>query len=201
MIDRESVHNTLLDLGHVVFDGEFDMNIVGLRRMPGTTGDFDDMMTLSYKQDGAWQWHAWPCTTDPGFKYLEKPMNPGAGTAVLKPGQYRSSHKLGVHGASKAWAHEALVQCGDLKVWHDRNKDRVVDYGLNETTSHGTSGINIHRDLGDFSAGCQVFKSRKDFDQFMSIVKQQILAHLGDKFTYTLIEWPADQWSVPASAR
>lgn len=192
-IDLQSVHNKVKDLGFKLFsDTNYNMNVIGLRRMPGRPNEFDDLMTLSYKENGQWQWHVWPCTTDPGGKYLGKPMNPGIGTAVLKsPDQYRGSHKLGVHGAGKAWAHEALVQVGDLRVWHDNNRDNVVNYGLAETTSHGTSGINIHRDLGDFSAGCQVFKNRKDQADFINLCKKQVLAKLGDVFTYTLLEWPA----------
>lgn len=190
MISREAVHDRLLDLGHVVFDGEHDMNVVGIRRKPGTTNAFDDLMTLSFRHGGSWQFFAWPCTTEPGGKYLGKPLHV-IGTAVLAPGQYRGSHRLGVHGASKPRAHAALVQVGDLKVWHDANKDQVVDYGLAETISHGTSGINIHRNLGDFSAGCQVFRDRADHEEFMRLCGLQVAAKLGDRFTYTLIDWPS----------
>lgn len=190
MISREAIHDRLLDLGHVVFDGHHDMNVVGVRRKPGTTNAFDDVMTLSFRDGATWRFFTWPCTTEPGGKYLGKPLHV-IGTAVLAPGQYRGSHRLGVHGATKPWAHEALVQAGDLKVWHDANKDQVVDYGLAETISHGTSGINIHRNLGDFSAGCQVFESRKDFEEFIGLLKLQPAAGLGSTFTYTLIDWPA----------
>jgi hypothetical protein len=184
------VHNEMLRLGYSVFDGEYDMNVVGLRRVPGTVNAFDDLMTLSFKEKSSWRFFAWPCTTEPGGKYLGQPMNV-IGTAIIKPGQYRGSHKLGIHGAGKKWAHEALVQCGDLKVWHDANKDQVLDYGLAETTSHGTSGLNLHRHLGDFSAGCQVFEKRQHQEEFIFLVKQQIAANLGNKFTYTVLEWPA----------
>jgi hypothetical protein len=119
-------------------------------------------------------------------------MNPGVGTAVLHcPDQFPASHRLGIHSASKPWAHEALVQCGDLRVCHDNNRDEIVDYDLAMTTSHGTSGINIHRDLGDFSAGCQVFQYRQDHSTFISLCKKQIAAGLGDTFTYTLLPWSA----------
>ena len=197
--DLKSIHNKVRELGFVIFDkNPCDMNVIGLRRLPGTPNAFDDLMTLSYLEDGQWKFHAWPCTTDPGGKYLGKPMNPGIGTAVLKhDDQFRGSHKMGIHGASKSWAHPALVQVGVLRVWHDNNRDNVVDYGLAQTTSNGTSGINLHRDLGDFSAGCQVFKNRKDQEEFIALCRKQITAKLGDTYTYTLLSWASDK--MPAA--
>lgn len=198
MIALQSVQDRMRALGHVIFDGEHDMNVVGIRRVPGTTNAFDDVLALFFKENGAWRFFCWRITTEPGGKYLGKPLNV-IGTAIVKPGQYRRSHKLGVHGASKPWAHEALVQAGALQVWHDANKDQVLDYGLAETTSRG-GGINIHRNLGDFSAGCQVFESRKDFEEFIGLCKLQVQAGLGDLFTYTLIDWPAGDMGL-AEAR
>ena len=189
MISYQDIHNRMRELGYKVFEApDHNMNVVGLRKQSGRANTFDDLMTLTYTVGGKWRFHAWPCTTDPGGKYLGKPMNM-IGTAIVKPGQYRGSHKLGIHGASKSWAHEALVQCGTLKVWHDANKDEAVDYGLAETTSYGTSGLNIHRNLGDFSAGCQVFRDRVDFDEFMHLAKLQINGKLGNRYTYTLLDW------------
>ena len=196
---RENVHNRMKELGHVVFDeNTCDMNVVGLRRVGGRTDHYDDLMTLSWKvtdtdldnrpEEERWEYHRWPCTTDPGGKYLVKPLG-SLGTAVLRPGQYRGSHKLGTFAPTKTWAHEALIQCGTLKLWHDGNKDNVVDYGQAETTSTPASGICIHRPLGDFSAGCQVFQSRVHFEQFIQLCKLQVIAGLGGTFTYTLLDW------------
>lgn len=193
---RDAVHSLIKKNGFKLFEGgdrrrDFDMNLIGLRTMPGTTNKFDDWMTLSFLEKGQWQFYFWPITTEPGGKYLTKPMNPGVGTAVLHaPDQYPGVYKVGTHSASKPWAHEALVQVGDFRVCHDNNRDQIIDYNLAITTSHGTSGINIHRDLGDFSAGCQVFQFRQDHTNFMTLVKKQIIAGMGDTFTYTLLEWP-----------
>ena len=191
-VDLVSILNKMAKLNFKVFaDRDFDMNVVGIRRLPGTPNKFDDLMCLFWKQNGLWQFRQWRCTTDPGGKYLGTPMNPSVGTAVLKhDDQFPGSHKIGVHGASKSWAHPALVQVGVLRVWHDNDRDNVVDYGLAQTTSNGTSGINLHRDLGDFSAGCQVFERRADQEEFMALVKLQDEHGLGDTFTYTLLSWP-----------
>lgn len=194
---RKNIHNRMKELGYIVFDATCDMNVVGLRRVGGRTDHYDDLMTLSFKvtdenlsprEDDGWEYHQWACTTDPGGRYLVKPLG-GLGTAVLKPGQYRGSHKLGTFARGKRWEHEALVQVGKLKLWHDGNRDNVVDYGLAETTSTPASGICIHRPLGDFSAGCQVFQSRVHFEEFIGLCKLQVLAGLGDNFTYTLLDW------------
>ena len=54
----------------------------------------------------------------------------------------------------------------------------------------GYFGINIHKaglnsvNVDKWSAGCQVFKSAVDFDEFIRLCKMQTW----DTFTYTLIE-------------
>ena len=66
------------------------------------------------------------------------------------------------------------------------------EYDENKITE-GMFGINIHKSGQDstwvenWSAGCQVFKRSKDFDEFMKICKKASKIH-GNKFSYTLIE-------------
>ena len=60
--------------------------------------------------------------------------------AILKPGQYRGSHKIGLHQGR----YEALKQQRAVKVYRDNNRDGKYD--LNEINVHeGIYGINIHR--------------------------------------------------------
>ena len=71
---------------------------------------------------------------------MENPWVEEKGTAVLKPGQYRGSHKIRLHGGK----YTALGQKKNVTVYRDRNKDDKYD--LNESTCDtGLFGINIHR--------------------------------------------------------
>jgi hypothetical protein len=108
------------------------------------------------------------------------------GVARLVEGQYRGSHMLGLHQGK----YEALRQKSPVKVFRDDNKDMVYD---EKKITEGVYGINIHKAGQDstwvenWSAGCQVFKRVKDFDEFMKIIKKSSKIH-GNSFTYTLIE-------------
>lgn len=176
--------------GYVVFERDFDLNIVGLRKLPGTPNVFDDRLCVFFRRDGVWQFRSWPITTDPGTYYLQNPMNV-KGTAIVRPGQWRRSHKIGKHGS-----YEAMVQVGTLGIWRDANKNTEADYGTNPLDENWI-GINIHKAGNDstsvdkWSAGCQVFKRADDFEEFMALIHKQIAAGIGDTISYTLLEWPA----------
>lgn len=178
--------------GYTWFEGtkDFDLNIVGIRNASTgkkVTNVFDDWMTVSYKENGLWQFHSWPCTTDPGTKAVREYHNPN-GVARLVPGQYRGSHTIGLHQGK----YEALRQQRPVTVWRDKNKDMTFDETTKET---GMFGINIHRSnptteseyVENWSEGCQVFKRVKDFNLFMGICNKAKEIH-GNNFTYTLIE-------------
>jgi hypothetical protein len=150
---------------------------------------FDDIITISYKDEtGAWVYKEWMNTTEPGKKSVLEfdKMGIKGGVARLVEGQYRSSHALGLHQGK----YEALRQVKPVKVYRDANKDLIYD---EKTITEGVYGINIHKAGQDstwvenWSAGCQVFKRVKDFDEFMKIVKKASKIH-GNSFTYTLIE-------------
>tara|TARA_A100000172_G_scaffold81130_1_gene73199 strand:+ start:1838 stop:2458 length:621 start_codon:yes stop_codon:yes gene_type:complete len=173
----------------------YDVNIVGIRNSATkdrVTNAFDDHISISYKDfDGSWKSHCYPCTTDPGTHWVENLMNPD-GVAILKPGQYRGSHKIGLHQGK----YEALRQKKPLKVYRDGDKDREYDL-LEENVQEGIYGINIHRAtarigrkstrVDKWSAGCQVIAASDDFAEFMEIVNQAKNIH-GNSFSYTLIE-------------
>ncbi|MEI2737870.1 MAG: hypothetical protein V9F01_03695 [Chitinophagaceae bacterium] len=55
-------------------------------------------------------------TTDPGNYWLKTFMNRN-GTAILKPGQYKHSHRIGVHRGK----YQALVQQNPVTVLRDDN--------------------------------------------------------------------------------
>jgi hypothetical protein len=112
------------------------------------------------------------------------------GTAILKSGQYRGSHQLGLHQGK----YQALTQKNPLPVFRDKDKDSEYDL-IPESIQTGIFGINIHRSnpyteselVDKWSAGCQVFKRVKDFNLFMGLCRKSSKIW-GNSFTYTLID-------------
>ncbi len=191
---KEQVETAVKAKGYVWFEDAankgFDVNIVGIRNLvPGTkvTNVFDDYLTISYKENGAWKSHCWAITTDPGTKAVKEFHNP-KGVGRLVPNQYRKVWKIDLHQGK----YKALCQrLGNVTVWRDKNKDMTFD---EVTVDTGMFGINIHRSnpttesayVENWSEGCQVFKRVKDFNQFMAICEKAAAIH-GNNFSYTLL--------------
>ena len=139
---REQIENAMASKGYRYFkSGDLNLNIIGVRNSETknrVTNAFDDCMTLSYKLDGEWKFHCFKCTTDPGTHWVENLLNPN-GVAILKPNQYRGSHKIGLHQGK----YEALKQQKPLEVYRDDNQDGIYDC-LEEDVEKGIFGINIH---------------------------------------------------------
>jgi len=193
MYTREQIEGAIKAKGYVYFEDAnnkgFDVNIIGIRNSStgqNVTNAFDDLLTISYKDEtGAWKYHEWPATTDPGKKGVLEYHN-AAGVARLVEGQYRGSHTIRLHQGK----YEALGQAKNVKVYRDANKD--LNYDENKI-QEGVFGINIHKAGADstyvenWSEGCQVFKKSADFEEFMKICRKSKDLH-GNSFTYTLIE-------------
>ena len=184
-------------------NGDYNLNIIGVRNLieavPSQTvpnrllmvqrDSFNDALIVTLKINGVWKRYVWAATTDPGLKLLKAPSNI-AGTAILVPGQYKGVYKKDLHNG-KYYA--VCQRLGPVQVYRDNNKDNKLDMNPDSIQS-GYFGINIHRAsawnisevIGGNSAGCQVFKSYKDFDVFMKLVDEAIKRY-GNKFTYTLI--------------
>ena len=187
---REQIERAVKAKGYVWFEGakDYDVNIVGVRTSSTgqkVTNAFDDVITVSFKINGVWQYKEWANTTDPGKKGVLEYHNT-AGVARLVEGQYRGSHTIRLHQGK----YEALGQAKNVKVYRDANKDLNYD----ETKiQEGVFGINIHKAGADstyvenWSEGCQVFKKSADFEEFMKICRKARDIH-GNSFTYTLIE-------------
>jgi len=185
---KEKIEATVKEKGYQWFEGDYHLNIVGVRNSDtGTkvTNAFDDKITLTYQVEGKWIYKEWMNTTDPGTKGVKEYHN-AAGVARLVPGQYINSHFLGKHQGK----YEALKQGGKVKVYRDANRDMNYD---EHTIQEGVFGINIHKAganstyVENWSEGCQVFKRAADFEEFMEIVRASV-AKGHSKFTYTLIE-------------
>ena len=187
---RDQIETAVKAKGYAWFEGakDYDVNIVGVRNSATgqvVTNAFDDVITVSFKIDGVWQYKEWANTTDPGKKGVMQFGNK-AGVARLVEGQYRGSHAIGLHQGK----YEALKQAKAVKVFRDA--DRNLTYS-EDKIDEGIFGINIHKAGTDstyvenWSEGCQVFKRVKDFEEFMAIIRKARDIH-GNSFTYTLIE-------------
>lgn len=193
MYTLEQIKNAVIKKGYTWFDDVankgFDVNIVGVRN--SNTGNkvtnlFDDILTISYKENGVWQFYCYPITTEAGNKGVKEFHNK-KGVARLVPNQYRGSHWIGLHKGQ----YKALVQKNAMSVWRDSNKNLVYDMSL---VDKGLFGINIHRSnpktestyVENWSEGCQVFKKVADFNDFMDICTKAKEIH-GNSFTYTLL--------------
>ena len=185
----------LQTLGHSVYEnGDWNLNLFGVRSPTRTANAFDDLIGCAYKEQGLWRVEWWEATTDPGTYYLiDKPLNK-SGTAVLKAGQYKGAYKLGLHRG-----YEALCQLGqEVSVYRDNTRDATLD--LDESTLQtGYFGVNIHKRTGTddtvdaASAGCQVFRYDKAFYRLLDLAHMQVKKRGWDTFTYTLI----DDWRLP----
>ena len=192
---REQIESAVKAKGYKWFTSDnYDVNIVGVRNADTNgevTNKFDDHVTISYKdENGEWNFHCFDATTDPGKHWVENIMRK-EGVAILKEGQYRGSHKIGLHQGK----YEALRQQKPVTVYRDNNKDGSYDMN-EENTQTGLFGINIHRatkwegkkstQIDKWSAGCQVIAANDDFRLFMEICRKARDVW-GNSFTYTLI--------------
>lgn len=155
-------------------------------------GDFGKNSEFAYNtylsEIGKERLKVWQITTDPGTYWLNNPLN-RLGTAVLKPNQWVDSWSIGNHQGKSD--HPALVQTSKITVYRDNDKDNLSEMGKEDV---GLFGINIHRSnatgrtmtIGKWSAGCQVFQTKSDFDQLLRICNLY-RKRLNNKFTYTLI--------------
>ena len=192
---REQIETAVKAKGYKWFTADnYDVNIVGVRNAETegkVTNRFDDCVTISYKdENGEWNFHCFEATTDPGSHWEKNLLNKD-GVAILKEGQYRGSHMIGLHQGK----YEALRQKKPLKVYRDNDKDGVYDF-IEENVHEGIYGINIHRatareggksvQVDKWSAGCQVIAANDDFKLFMEVVNKAAKVW-GNSFTYTLI--------------
>ena len=190
-IIKERYRKIVEKKGYKFFDSNvpYNVNIIGVRNMHGRVNKFDDLILVIYRDSyKRWIVDSYQATSDPGLYWLKKPLSVD-GTAILCPGQYRSSHKIDKHQGK----YEALCQRGaEVTVWRDKDRDAHHDMEGSEKQT-GWFGINIHKAGRDstrvdkWSAGCQVFKNSSDFKKFMETVNEAA-KRLGNKFTYTLIE-------------
>lgn len=110
-------------------------------------------------------------TTEPGKYYTYTPMNPN-GAARIAFGQYKDCWEFGTHGIS--YPHEALVQCGEIKVYRDFNQDGLRTGDLIYTDAQGVNQhttSNAPDTIGLWGAGCLVGRYESTHKKFMQLMR------------------------------
>lgn len=190
---EKSIEEVMARKGYAYFKkGNYNLNIIGIRSDQGrkVTNKFDDYLLVLYYIDGVLQKKLYSITTEPGRYYMKEKLGNPKGTAILVPGQYRGTWMIDKHNGK----YDALCQRKPVTVYRDSNKDLVYDLDP-KRTDKGLFGINIHRsnpytttaNVDNYSAGCQVFASPKDFKEFMELCEKQRKLY-GNSFTYTLLD-------------
>ena len=153
-----------------------------------TTGTnvFDDIFFVAYRENGEKVVRLYEGTTDPGFYYLQQPLN-ASGCFIMQEGQHRGVYKLGPHGKSK---YLALRQCKAIPGYRDGNFDTVHDMDP-ETIQNDIFWTNYHHGYNKptvnyNSAGCQVLRYVIDLEEVLRLCKRSERLY-GETFTYTLL--------------
>lgn len=127
-------------------------------------------------------------TTKAGWYYRQNPLNDD-GCAQIAFGQYLDCWRIGMHHAQKA-----LVQCGTIKIYRDKNEDGSRagdacftgdDFGINLHTTGNEGSDNAPDTVGRWSAGCSVGRySATHYGVFMPICRAMGL----DTFDVTFVD-------------
>ncbi|OHD14713.1 MAG: hypothetical protein A2086_10685 [Spirochaetes bacterium GWD1_27_9] len=181
-----NIKNIIKAKGYTFYEGNYNLNLVGVRSSNRTANQWDDKFFLLYQENGVNKILSFNSfTADPGTYYLQNPMN-SHGCAIVVPGQYKGLWKIGIHNGK----YEALVQSGNIKVYRDSDRDNTLDM-YTSTIETGNFGINLHHGggssvIGQYSAGCQVFKNPSDLTTVLNICKTSKNIY-GNSFSYVLL--------------
>lgn len=189
-LSYEAVKQISRAKGYKFFEGEFNLNLVGIRNVRDLQANtFNDLFCVAFMDQGQPVLLQYACTTDPGTYYRTNPIH-AQGTAILPPEQYLGLWRIGLHQGR----YDALVQNVKTVGIRDNNRDAYLD--LNARTGlRELIGINCHRARADgvskqvdkWSAGCQVIASSAHFDELMGLCKYSATRY-GNVFSYTLFE-------------
>ncbi len=175
----------------MVYTKPYQLNIIGIRSNESASNSFDDKIYIIFiNKNGKTETYSYNITTDPGTYWLQHPMQVN-GTAILKQGQYVNAYKLGLHRGQ----YKALVQAKPVTIIRDYDRNAILDFN-NGKEDTGLFGINIHRasihgktkNVGKWSAGCQVFEKNSDYIHFIGLCNKHRSLY-GNEFTYSLLDF------------
>ena len=99
-LESYDVEKLFKKLGYAYFTkGYYNLNIIGVRRDTKNkiTNLFDDYLVVTYKTPNYSKRQIYNITTEPGTYYMIHHLGNPKGTAILVPGQYRSTWKIDLH--------------------------------------------------------------------------------------------------------
>lgn len=164
------------------------LNLVALRRTPGTLDAFDDMLCAVYTgSDGRRSLWACRCTTDPGRPSREHPKRRD-GTAVVAVGQLVDGFAIGKHHGD----YDCLVPAVPVPVLRYTSIDDPTGEPSTSSSTqiHRASATRESTVVGPWSEGCIVIANPVDFAALMGMAYAQVKAG-HRRFTVAILEWPA----------
>ncbi len=174
------------DGGGTVFEQDGYINFCGVRNN-STNDTFNDTLYIYWKEGGLFK-----ClktsgfTTKPGQYWVQNKGGSGnsGGVAIVKEGWHPNVWKHGVHNRSSKNGHDALIQTygATTPITITRDKTQYGKSGnyelkvFSNTQESGQYGVNMHRSgtpksnkVGQWSAGCQVFKVKSEFEEMLQM--------------------------------
>ena len=146
------------------------LNILILRRVPGTWDAFDDMIVQwRYAADGSIaKFQAARCTADPGKEAAAHPTRRD-GTARWAVGQELDGLKLGLHHPDNPGAYPCLRPVRPLHVLRFSGlADDTGTPSVSDTVQiHHASATHESQIVGAWSLACCVLPNPDDYDQFL----------------------------------
>ena len=133
----------------------------------------------------------WEATTEPGTFWTNNPMN-SKGAARIKFDQFKA-WRVGTHKIQ----FPALLQVADITVHRDFDRngfrtgdklDTGSDFGINQ---HHANDASRH-DIGRWSAGCLVGRSKAEHNKFMEIIMQDRRYNLNSNYIFETTIIPGD---------
>lgn len=188
-LDIATLRKTITKKGYIWYEDK--PNIIGIRSSLNVPDIFNDILAIVYKDKGVEKLYTATITTEPGVAYQKKLLNPN-GCWVMMPAQMVDAYSPGFHQSKPD--HRCLRSTGKIYGLRDANLDGIAGNSGTPQWAEGTKvGANIHgankagitKQIGPWSAGCQVHNDWKKKEEMMDICEK--LYPKLKKFTYTLL--------------
>jgi hypothetical protein len=183
--------------GYPWFTGTYDLNLGFIRteKKPAEasatiSNKFDDIEFICFVDEyGINQIKAFFCTTDPGRVSLLNPPN-AQGCAVILPQYAHAVWTPGLHHGAAA-----LIQCGDISILRDFDRDGEIDWDSGrlmlagpeaQLRNHYARTDRVVTNVDNWSAGCCVVPDCRDMNDIMILMQKQIKYGHGEKVSFAL---------------
>lgn len=194
----DQIKEIVKGLNYVWFEGPYNLNCIWERTSNEITNKFTDYFHICYQatKDGQGLILTIRATTKPGLKgsILEPVTVEGiTGTAIIKPGQYRSAWEF--RDTDNEFSHYPYFrQVGKIDYWRDGDKDTVIDeiqdqedrifgthwHRMSQNNTYGSGLVN------NWSLGC-MGAPEPEFKKILPLIRKAVAVY-GNKFTGTIIE-------------